>query len=527
MISSETSKKTLLALFLTFVIAFMATFCLGANSEVLAAPIADPSVCPATRTLSPFEKDLRTALGDNLNPNVLKFSSVPGQLLAYEGCPEEMGAWLLLPMPKESDRMQAVHATLLPDGKVLIVNGSSNRNRFEKLADRNPADGVDPYKGEIIFENAVYILKDGVDTRNSQVVDNTSLFDPEFANPLNGKFGKESPFSRISSPVAEWEKEPNDIFCSGHLQLPNGDVLFIGGSRVYYPGSQFQGSKQANIFHSETKTWANPHLLSDGHWYPTLVPLADGAIAAFSGLGAKDFDRVSPILEIYDPNAKGTPNEWQHIDMSQLPNSPFKTKMNSQTSTRDLIDLYPRIFPTKDGRFLITGDGGGKTPLTVHKSTNSYFVKFNKDDKGIYSMTFERGPQRQATSKVYGTASLDPSSDKGDVLLYGGIIGTNDISFGPSKYAIRGASIPSSVERWSAPEPGTEGGGEWKIDEDFLARIDEDILQNSSSNYQNPQYEYVKQSSNLGRFGKRAMELAVILPTKQVLVVNGSISPLQ
>jgi len=521
MISSETSKKTLLALFLTFVIAFMATFCLGANSEVLAAPIADPSVCPATRTLSPFEKDLRTALGDNLNPNVLNFSSVPGQLLAYEGCPEEMGAWLLLPMPKESDRMQAVHATLLPDGKVLIVNGSSNRNRFEKLADRNPADGVDPYKGEIIFENAVYILKDGVDTRNSQVVDNTSLFDPEFANPLNGKFGKESPFSRISSPVAEWEKEPNDIFCSGHLQLPNGDVLFIGGSRVYYPGSQFQGSKQANIFHSETKTWANPHLLSDGHWYPTLVPLADGAIAAFSGLGAKDFDRVSPILEIYDPNAKGTPNEWQHIDMSQLPNSPFKTKMNSQTSTRDLIDLYPRIFPTKDGRFLITGDGGGKTPLTVHKSTNSYFVKFNKDDKGIYSMTFEHGPQRQATSKVYGTASLDPSSDKGDVLLYGGIIGTNDISFGPGKYAIRGASIPSSVERWSAPEPGTEGGGEWKIDEDFLARIDEDILQNSSSNYQNPQYEYVKQSSNLGRFGKRAMELAVILPTKQVLVVNG------
>ena len=130
MISSETSKKRLLALFLTFVIAFMATFCLGANSEVLAAPIADPSVCPATRTLSPFEKALRTALGDNLNPNVLNFSSVPGQLLAYEGCPEEMGAWLLLPMPKESDRMQAVHAALLPDGQVLIVNGSSKLNGF-------------------------------------------------------------------------------------------------------------------------------------------------------------------------------------------------------------------------------------------------------------------------------------------------------------------------------------------------------------------------------------------------------------
>ena len=107
-------------------------------------------------------------------------------------------------------------------------------------------------------------------------------------------------------------------------------------------------------------------------------------------------------------------------------------------------------------------------------------------------------------------------------MLYGGIIGSNDISFGPGKYAIRGASIVASVERWIAPEPNSEdNSGKWVIDEDFLARIDEDILQNSSDDYKNPQYEYVKQSSNLGRFGKRAMESAVILPTKQVLVVNG------
>ncbi len=530
MILSETSRK-LLTLFLTFLIAFMATFCVGIDSEILAAPAVDPTVCPATRTPSEFETELRTALGESLtNPNILNFSSLPGQLLNYEGCPEEMGAWLLLPMPEqEADRMQAVHAVLLPDGKVLVVNGSSNRNRFEKLADRNPADGVDPYKGEIIFENAVYILKDGVDTRDDQVVDNNSIFDPEFANPLNGKFGQQSPFSRISSPPGkvpvegqpDGPGEPNDIFCSGHLQLPNGDVLFIGGSRVYYPGEQFQGSKVANLYHWQTGDWETPHLLTDGHWYPTLVPLDDGAIAAFSGLGAEDFDRVSPIVEIYDPNADTEEKKWQHIDMSQLPNSPFQTRMNSQTFTRDLIDLYPRIFPTKDGRFLITGDGGGKTPLTVHKSTNSYFVEFDKDADGIYSMSFEPGPQRQATSKVYGTASLDPTSENGDVLLYGGIIGTNDISFGPGKYAIRGASIPASVERWIAPEPGTVGTGEWTIDEDFLARIDEDILQNSSRDYNNPQYEYVKQSSNLGRFGKRAMEQAVILPTKQVLVVNG------
>ena len=541
MIFLDSSKK-LLAVFLTLTMVFIATFSMGASSEILAAPEPDPIICPTNRTPSQFEHDLRKALlGEpSVNSNILTFSSAKHkgsqqyELLQYEGCPEEMGAWLLLPMPdNESDRMQAVHSILLPNGKVLIVNGSSNRNRFEKLEGRQPEDGVDSYKGEIIFENAVYIFKEGVDTRNSEVVDNTSIFDPQLADPIalqekGEKFGDRSPFERISSPVAESGGEPNDIFCSGHLQLPNGNVLFVGGSRVYYIGPVFQGSKQANIYDWQSQTWSEPHLLEDGHWYPTLVPLKDGAIATFSGLGAKDFERVSPIVEIYDPNATTEEKKWQHIDISQLPNSPFKKRMNSQTFIKDSIDLYPRIFPTKDGRFLITGDGGGKTPLRIHKSTNSYFVTFEKDNDGTYSITFQPGPKREAVSKVYGTASLDPNSKNGDVLLYGGIIGSNDISFGPGKYAIRGASIVASVERWIAPEPSkteSKALGEWVIDEDFLARIDEDILQNSSDDYKNPQYEYVKQSSNLGRFGKRAMESAVILPTKQVLVVNGGNYP--
>ena len=34
----------------------------------------------------------------------------------------------MLPMPREKDRMPAVHAAVLPDNKVLIVNDSSNGN---------------------------------------------------------------------------------------------------------------------------------------------------------------------------------------------------------------------------------------------------------------------------------------------------------------------------------------------------------------------------------------------------------------
>jgi hypothetical protein len=133
-----------------------------------------------------------------------------------------------------------------------------------------------------------------------------------------------------------------------------------------------------------------------------------------------------------------------------------------------------------------------------------------------------------AINKVYGTAVLDPSSPKGDILLLGGIMGTNNIGIGPGKDVIKGASIVASLERWRAPKPqDTSPKGEWDIDKDFLANIDEDILLNTEdivgTEVQNLPLKYKdeKQSSKLGRYGKRAMEQAVILPSKEILVVNG------
>ena len=64
-------------------------------------------------------------------------------------------------------------------------------------------------------------------------MDNTSIFDPQLADPIalqekGEKFGDRSPFERISSPVAESGGEPNDIFCSGHLQLPQWKCVICG-----------------------------------------------------------------------------------------------------------------------------------------------------------------------------------------------------------------------------------------------------------------------------------------------------------
>ena len=108
----------------------------------------------------------------------------------------------------------------------------------------------------------------------------------------------------------------------------------------------------------------------------------------------------------------------------------------------------------------------------------------------------------------------------------GGIMGTNNIGIGRGKDVIEGATIVSTLERWKASQD-TSTKGQWEIDRDFFGKIDEDILLNTEDIVNGKvkkfplNYKYDKQSSNLGRYGKQAMEQAVILPTKEILVVNG------
>ncbi|MFN6395898.1 MAG: galactose oxidase-like domain-containing protein [Aphanizomenon sp.] len=407
-----------------------------------------------------------------INPDIVKADTVISANIE-----NAKGQWQTVPLP-EKDWMQGVHTSLLPNGKVLIVNGSSNRNTL-----------VQDEKGNKFI--------DGVNGRDSAVVNNSALFDP-----------KTNTFERISSPQALQNGQSNDPFCSANVHLPDGNVLFVSGSHRYYPGEKFQGSKQTNLYNwktqDPTQTWSTVGQLKEGRWYPTPITLASGELVIFSGLKYDKPNQITPSIEIFDPKT----NKFQYIDLTYVENSPFNTKIeytdnytyNNQPVSRkidayDSIDLYPRIFPTSDGKLLITGDGAGKFPLEIHESNKTYLMSLKKDGEGKFTVTFEIGPDRQEISKVYGTGILDPNKE-GDVLLMGGLIGTNDIGFGRpylGKYnddlKAKGVRISKSLERWSAPKnPGEKG--EWTIYSDFLGK-------------------------------PRSMNQAVILPTKQILTING------
>ncbi|MBW4631249.1 MAG: DUF1929 domain-containing protein [Iphinoe sp. HA4291-MV1] len=410
-------------------------------------------------------------------------------LRAVEGSAKKMGAWYTPPMPKNiNERMQGLHVALLPNGKLLIVNGGSVRLSLQ-------GEGIE-----------------GKDGRKPWLLDNTSLFDPTLSdpdpiiddqgNPINPIDYNANPFTKIKSPPTPVkykgsnDDQVNDPFCGGHLHLPNGDVLVVSGSWFPYPAPTPLGTKQANRYDWKNNKWDLAGEMADGHWYPALLPLDNGKIAVFSGisfnsvLSGSDWGnnlKVSTQLDVYDPS-KPPEDAWRSIDLKDLPNSPYKTL--KEDGEPDFIALYPHTYPTKDGRFLITGDSGGTRELPPRKTHNTYFLSI-KDSKDGLSVSFEPGAKREGWSKYYTTSLLDPNSPNGDILLMGGLEGMNNPNFGPD-LPIEGVRTTASVERWRASASG--GKGQWELKENFLGT---------------------------SPYARRTTHHAVILPSKQILVVGG------
>ncbi|MCA2958680.1 MAG: DUF1929 domain-containing protein [Silvanigrellales bacterium] len=338
-------------------------------------------------------------------------------------------------MPARKDRMQAVHAVLLPSGKVLMVNGTSAR------------DNASP---------STYAH-----------VDNTALFDPN-----------SNSFRRIPSSPWPGQNRPDiDLFCSGHVQLWNGNVLFAGGTRSYE--RNFQAHPASYEFDWQKESWSFTGNMGEGKWYPTLVPRADGSVVALGGINEEGDDQIATTFEIYNPFEGNTAKRWSTFDARDRQgqsNSPFTLDWG--------IDHYPRVFARTDGRLYLTNDGTGYGNRTTRRS---YFFDFPTWSPGQF-VDFAPGPTRADRTRTYASAFLDPTREDGSIVLIGGQQGSADQTFGPRK-PIANAAVTASLERYDATT------NAWSLVPNFLEQED---------------------------LKGRVNHMAVILPSKQVLVVGGA-----
>ena len=224
------------------------------------------------------------------------------EVLDLDPDPAEAGRWELLPF---HSGVLAVHAALLPHGRVLFFAGSgSSATRFH-----SPIFGDE---GQGIFTSVVWTTPGNT-----------------FDHPATLRAADGRPF---------------DFFCGGDAFLPDGRLLSAGGTLDYNP---FKGRKDASIFDPETGQWSFTGSMQHGRWYPTLISLGDGRVLATTGLNEHG-DGHNQTVEFYHPE-HGT---WQVKHFADgFPGLP----------------LYAHLFLLADGRVFFSG-GRMDDPLNVQPS---------------------------------------------------------------------------------------------------------------------------------------------------------------
>ena len=125
---------------------------------------------------------------------------------------------------------RAVHATLLRTGKVLLLSGSGNQS------------------------SAFY----------------AGSFKAGLLDPVTGAYRAIDP--------------PYDMFCAGHAQMPNGNILIVGGTGAYPTATAtWKGSRRVYEFDVTTERWIARTSLAHGRWYPSSVQAPSGHIWTFAG----------------------------------------------------------------------------------------------------------------------------------------------------------------------------------------------------------------------------------------------------
>jgi hypothetical protein len=150
------------------------------------------------------------------------------------------GRWTSCQLP---EGFNPVHASVLPDGTVLLMAGSGN----------DPAEFAAGH-----FQSY--------------------LFSPDTC-------------STVPLPT------PGDLFCSVHAMLPNGNILVAGGTKHYDP---FYGLRTSYEYDWAARQFVRrPLMAGGGRWYPGATQLGSGEVFVLSGLNGAGALNTQP--ELYHP----------------------------------------------------------------------------------------------------------------------------------------------------------------------------------------------------------------------------------
>ena len=164
-----------------------------------------------------------------------------------------------------------------------------------------------------------------------------------------------------------------NIFCAGHAQLGNGQVLVTGGD-----SSDSVGPPTAMIYDPNSAAWTQLPDMNAGRWYPTNTALPSGDMLVTGG-------EISPTLGV-----DTLPQVWQVASSS----------WRNLTTAQLALPLYPEMFVAPDGSVFYAG------PTQPSRYLNT---------AGTGSWT--SGPANNFGTRDYGPPVV---YDSGKILVVGG-----------------------------------------------------------------------------------------------------------
>ena len=292
------------------------------------------------------------------------------------------GVWQVLPFLSP---VRAIHAVLMRTGDVLLVAGSGN----------DPSDFAAG-----TFTSAVY-------------------------DPAKGTF--------------QVIPTPDDFFCGGHILLPNGKVLVLGGT-LAYPAANgshgYEGLNTSYIFNPVTSTYQRVSNLIGGHWYPSATELGDGDVISFGGLTAGGGGSTVTEYFKYDPDSPSD-GEW-------LP-------LNEINENYDYWDLYPAMILVQNGDLFYTGSHvfGSNIPSRsdIYDISNILDPGANNPVTEVPGLQDDPGVKGKDMTDQSMSVLLPPAQSQ-EVLLAGG---------GNNKYTIPATRDTDLIDLGSA-DPGYSPG---------------------------------------------------------------------
>ncbi|MFI6846896.1 galactose oxidase-like domain-containing protein [Kitasatospora sp. NPDC050467] len=331
-------------------------------------------------------------------------------------------------VPTPADMFCGGH-TALPDGRLLVAGGTQRYEALDgavkKAAGTMRVRNENPDAARTFPEGTVFTAPNGREYVSTAEVTVPAAVKTGAGDRTVVKASEQHVFVEAVAQGADYVNDSPAQYAIKGLSGAEARNLYGMADRMTLEKQDFQGIRSAFEFNPDTEMYEQVTDMAYARWYPTLTGLGDGRVVTVSGL-----DDTGQILsgndnEIYDPANK----TW-----SKAPDRYFPT--------------YPSIFLTASGKLFYSGSNAGYGPADKGREPGLW-------DLGDNSFQPVPGLRDPALTETSSSVLLPPAQAQKVMVLGGGGVGESPLSTARTDIADLSAAKPAFTPGPDLPAGGT------------------------------------------------------------------------